>query len=45
MIKSRRMRWVGHKAPMGEEEKCIRCFVGEIGGKETTGKTQAYMGG
>jgi len=32
------MRWVGHVAPMGEEEQCIRCFVGEIGGKELLGR-------
>ena len=35
MIKSRRMRWVGHVARMGEERVCI----GETGGKETNGET------
>ena len=29
MIKSRRMRWAGRAAHMGEEEKCIGEFGGE----------------
>ena len=32
VIKSRRMRWAGHVARMGEERKC----EGENGGKKTT---------
>jgi hypothetical protein len=28
-IKSRRMRWAGHAARMGEEEMCIQDFGGE----------------
>jgi len=36
VIKSRRMKWAGHVAPMGEERGCIG---GETGGKETTGET------
>ena len=32
VIKSRRMRWAGHVARMGEER-------GETGGKETSGET------
>ena len=38
VIKSRRMRWAGHVACMGEEKGCIgSCW--ETGGKETTGET------
>jgi hypothetical protein len=37
MIKSRRMRWAGHIAQMGEKGNAYR--------KETTGKTKAYVGG
>jgi len=35
VIKSRRMRWAGHVARMGEES----FLTGETGGKETTGET------
>jgi hypothetical protein len=45
MIKSRRMRQAGHAARVGEEETCIQDFGGETRGKETTWKTQAWMGG
>ena len=38
-IKSRRMRWGGHVARMGEE-KCIQSSGGETWGKETAWKTQ-----
>ena len=38
VIKSRRMRWVGHVACMGE--RCIQGFGGETWGKGTTWKTQ-----
>jgi len=38
VIKSRRMRWAGHMARMGEERGCIG-LGGETGGKETTGET------
>jgi len=34
VIKSRRMRWAGHVARMGEE-----MVGGETGGKETSGET------
>jgi hypothetical protein len=37
LIKSRRMRWAGHEARMGE--RCIQGFGGENGWKETTWKT------
>jgi hypothetical protein len=42
-VKSRRMRWAGHVARMGEE--CVQGFDGEARRKETTWKTKAYMGG
>ena len=37
--KSRRMRWAGHVARMGEERGAYRGLGGETGGKETTGET------
>ena len=37
VIKSRRMRWAGHVARMGEERGAYR--GGETGGKKTTGET------
>jgi hypothetical protein len=39
MIKSRRMRWAGHVARMGEEE-CIGNIGGEVRKKETTRTTK-----
>ena len=39
VIKSRRMRWAGHVARMGEGR--VQDFGGETWKKETTGKTQA----
>jgi len=42
VIKSRRMRWAGHVARMGEERGvCVQGLGGETGGKETTGETKA----
>jgi hypothetical protein len=41
VIKSRRMRWVGHVAWMGEKRGVYRVLVGEIRRKGTTAKTQA----
>jgi hypothetical protein len=38
-MKSRRMRWVGHVACMGEE--CVQGFDGKARRKETTWKTKA----
>jgi len=38
VIKSRRMRWTGHVACMGEE-KGVYSLGGETGRKETTGET------
>jgi hypothetical protein len=40
IIKSRRMRWAGHVAQMGEKRNAYRLLVGKPEGKETTGKTQ-----
>ena len=39
VIKSRRMRWDGHVAHMGEERGVYRVLLGETGGKETTRET------
>ena len=39
VIKSRRMRWAGHVARMGEERGSVWGLGGETGGKETTGDT------
>ena len=39
VIKSRRMRWAGHVARMGEERGVYRVLLGKAGGKETTGET------
>jgi len=39
VIKSRRMRWAGHVARMGEERGLYRVLVGKPEGKETTGET------
>jgi hypothetical protein len=38
-IKSRRMRWAGHVARMGEE--CVQGFDGKARRKENTWKTKA----
>jgi hypothetical protein len=40
MLKSRRMRWAGHVARMGETRNAYRILVGKPGGKETTRKTK-----
>jgi hypothetical protein len=39
VIKSRRMRWAGHVARMGEGDRCLRGFGWEARRQETTGKT------
>jgi len=41
VIKSRRMRWAGHVARMGEERGVYTVLVGKPGRKESTGETQA----
>jgi hypothetical protein len=38
MIKSRRMRWVGHVARMGEKRNAYRIFVGKPDGKRPLGR-------
>ena len=44
VMQSRRMRWTGHVARMGEGRGVYRVLVGKPEGK-TTGETQAQMGG
>ena len=39
LIKSRRMRWAGHVARIGEGEDGVWGLGGETGGKETSGET------
>jgi len=38
VIKSRRMRWVGHVARMGEKSGAYRVLVGKSKGKRTLGR-------
>jgi hypothetical protein len=38
IIKSRRMRWVGHVARMGEKRNVYRLLVGKPGGKRPLGR-------
>jgi hypothetical protein len=38
MIKSRRMRWAGHVARMGEKRNSYRILVGEPEGKRPLGR-------
>ena len=45
VVKSRRMRWAGHVARMGEGERCAQGSSGETRGKEAIGETQTQMGG
>jgi hypothetical protein len=45
MVKSRRIRWAGHVARMGENRNAYRLLVGTARRKETTGKTKTYVGG
>jgi hypothetical protein len=40
IIKSRRMRWAGHVARLGEKRNAYRLLVGKARGKETTRKTK-----
>jgi hypothetical protein len=40
-IKSRRMRWAGHVARMGEKRNVYRVLMGKPEGKRTTRKTKA----
>ena len=38
VIKSRRMRWAGHVARMGEERRVYRVLVGRLKGKRPLGR-------
>jgi hypothetical protein len=38
MIKSRRMRWAGHVARMGENRNAYRILLGKPEGKRTLGR-------
>jgi hypothetical protein len=38
MIKSRRMRWAGHVARIGEKMNAYRLLVGKLEGKKPLGK-------
>jgi hypothetical protein len=38
IIKSRRMRWAGHAAPMGEKRNAYRMLVGNPVGKRPLGR-------
>ena len=40
VIKSRRMRWAGHVARMGEERGAYRVLVGKLEGKRPLGRTK-----
>jgi hypothetical protein len=40
IIKSRKMRWVGHLAQMGEKRIVYRLLVGKPGGKRSLGRTR-----
>jgi hypothetical protein len=39
ITKSRRIRWAGHVAHMGEEENCVQGFGGKSTGRDTTRKS------
>ena len=45
VIKSRKMRWAGHVARMGERRDVYRVLAGKPEGKRTTWETQVPMGG
>ena len=45
VVKSRRMRWEGHVARMGEGRGVYRVLVGKPEGKENIGETQTQMEG
>jgi hypothetical protein len=38
MIKSRRMRWTGHVALMGEKRNAYRILVGKLEGNRSLGR-------
>jgi hypothetical protein len=43
IIKSRRMRWAGHVARMGEKRNVYRLFVGKQGGKRPLGRPRRWL--
>jgi hypothetical protein len=45
IINSRRMRWAGHVARMGEKMNAYRNLVRKARRKKTVGKTKTYVGG
>ena len=45
VIKSRKIRWAGHAACMGEGRGVYRVLVGKLEGKVTIWETQSLMGG
>ena len=45
VVKSRRMRWAGHVACMGEERGVHRVLIGKIEKNEMGGACGAYGGG
>jgi len=44
VIKSRRMRWAGHVARMGEKRDVYRVLVGKPEGKRPLGRTRSRWG-
>jgi hypothetical protein len=42
-VKSRRMRWVGHVARMGEDKKLYRVLVGKPEGKRPLGRPRSRL--
>jgi hypothetical protein len=44
IIKSRKMKFVGHVAGVGEKRNAYRIYGGKARRKETTGKTKRYVG-
>jgi hypothetical protein len=45
MIKSRRMRWAGHAARMGEKRNVYRLLVGKPEGKRPLGRPRCKWRG
>jgi hypothetical protein len=45
MIKSRKIKWEGHVARMGERRTAYRVLAGKPRMKEATRKTKTWVGG